>query len=256
MRSKPKPKQPNLETFTIVKMKRSELHANPYNPRTITKQARDKLAKGLKRHGLVQPVVWNKRTGRLVGGHQRLDIMDSIMVSKLPKQKNPSKTINIDYELQVAVIDVDEAKEQEIAILLNAEQAMGGWDTEKMAKVFKEFDLSLDGIGFDKLDLAMMIDDEQLAPLTQEVGAGAAAVKEVGEQVDHGLKAVKAAREVAREKMAKKNRTDFFVAFVFGSEEEKRKTMALLGQGEDERYLDGSLLLEVIELGKKKRGAR
>jgi ParB-like chromosome segregation protein Spo0J len=252
MRSKPKPKQPNLETFTIVKMRRSHLRANPYNPRTITKQARDKLAKGLKRHGLVQPIVFNRRTGHIVGGHQRLEIMDSIMFAK----KGKSLTTVEDYELQVAVIDVDEAKEQEIALLLNAEQAMGEWNTEKMAKVFKDFSIDLEGTGFSKLDLALMIDDEQLAPLTQEVGEGAAAVKEVGEQVDHGLKAVKAAREVAREKMAKKNRTDFFVAFVFGSEEEKRKAMALLGQDEDERYLDGSLLLEVIELGKKKKGAR
>src|SRR5689334_18110966 len=89
-----------LESFEIVSVRRSELKGAPYNPRQLGESEKRKLAKGLKRHGLVAPITWNARTGFVVGGHQRLTIMDSIVGKG-------------DYTLNVARIDVDEAREKE-----------------------------------------------------------------------------------------------------------------------------------------------
>lgn len=50
----------------------------PYNPRLDLKPGDpeyDKLAKVIGEFDLVEPLVWNKRTGNLVGGHQRLKIL-------------------------------------------------------------------------------------------------------------------------------------------------------------------------------------
>jgi hypothetical protein len=80
-------------------MNRSQLKAAPYNPRILSEAAKRKLRTGLKKHGLVAPLTFNKRTGNMVGGHQRLDQLDAL-----------AGTAN--YELDVAVIDVDEVREK------------------------------------------------------------------------------------------------------------------------------------------------
>ena len=52
----------------------AELIPAPYNPRLklkIHEPARRKLAASLREFGLVEPLVWNERTGHVVGGHAR-----------------------------------------------------------------------------------------------------------------------------------------------------------------------------------------
>ncbi len=88
-------REAGLENFAIEEMPRARLTAASYNPRKISEQERDKLKAALERHGLVAPVIWNRQTGNLVGGHQRISIMDSLMGTQ-------------DYSCQVSVIDVDE----------------------------------------------------------------------------------------------------------------------------------------------------
>jgi ParB-like chromosome segregation protein Spo0J len=57
----------------IIKMPINKLHGAAYNPRTINDGAMKGLEASMDRWGLVQPIVWNKRTNNVVGGHQRLD---------------------------------------------------------------------------------------------------------------------------------------------------------------------------------------
>jgi hypothetical protein len=66
-----------------------------YNPRTISDRAMEGLRNSIERFGIVQSVVWNKRTGRVVGGHQRLKIL---------VEKGEEET-------DVAVVDVDESED-------------------------------------------------------------------------------------------------------------------------------------------------
>ena len=97
-----------LENFTIEKINRNEIHGADYNPRKITESARKKLKQGMKKWGAVQPIIVNKRTMTIVGGHQRIDAMDQIL------RKN-------DYELSVAMIDVDEKDEVSLNVFLNTQ---------------------------------------------------------------------------------------------------------------------------------------
>jgi hypothetical protein len=132
-----------LQSFTMQKINRSELKGADYNPRVLDDKERAKLKAGLKRHGLVTPLTWNKRTGTLVGGHQRLSVLDSLAGSK-------------DYELDVAVIDVDLAREKEINILLNNQQAAGSWDMELLKGMFTDEAVTIEGSGFDQSDMMNM----------------------------------------------------------------------------------------------------
>ena len=58
-----------------------------YNPRKALKPdspAYRKLRASLQEFGLVEPLVWNELTGRVVGGHARLRILRDLGVEEVP----------------------------------------------------------------------------------------------------------------------------------------------------------------------------
>ena len=55
-----------------------DLDPAPYNPRSISPDALDGLRHSVERFGLVEPIVWNRRTGHVVGGHQRLKVLQRL----------------------------------------------------------------------------------------------------------------------------------------------------------------------------------
>ena len=64
-------------------MKISDLKAAPYNPRTVTPEALAALQTSLGEFGDIAGFTWNKRTGHLVSGHQRLEALRQKHGSKL-----------------------------------------------------------------------------------------------------------------------------------------------------------------------------
>jgi ParB-like chromosome segregation protein Spo0J len=77
----------------------SELIPAPYNPRAISPEALAGLRGSVERFGLVEPVVWNRRTGRVVGGHQRLKVLQQmgetetqVVVVDLPRWRRRRST--------------------------------------------------------------------------------------------------------------------------------------------------------------------
>ena len=53
----------------------SKLNPAEYNPRKNLQPGDaeyEKLKRSMEQFGYVEPVVWNKTTGRVIGGHQRL----------------------------------------------------------------------------------------------------------------------------------------------------------------------------------------
>ena len=83
------------ERYEIQEIGRGQIKNAAYNPRKISKEAREKLRKGLEAHGLVSPLTWNRRIGNLVSGHQRLSQIDQIEGAR-------------DYTLMVAVIPISQ----------------------------------------------------------------------------------------------------------------------------------------------------
>lgn len=132
-----------FETLTIS---RSDLKAAPYNPRKLHPKARAKIKANIARVGLLEPPIWNKRTGNLVGGHQRLSILDSL-------HKSP------DYALTVAVVDLTDKEEKEQNIFLNNGEAQGEWDLDAIEKMFREDHLSPDATGFDPASIIRLFGD-------------------------------------------------------------------------------------------------
>jgi len=63
----------NIKTIPVHK-----INPSLYNPRIDLQRGDpeyDALKNSMKKFGYVDPLVWNERTGHLVGGHQRLSFV-------------------------------------------------------------------------------------------------------------------------------------------------------------------------------------
>jgi len=139
--------RPSEYNKMIIETKKiSELKPAPYNPRQSTAKQEEKLKASLSKFGLVEPIIFNKQTGYIVGGHFRVR-----QLTKLGYE-----------EIECVIVDLNEADEKELNIRLNANT--GQWDWEMLANSWDSDELSewgLDGIGFD-VDAKDMGDDFSL----------------------------------------------------------------------------------------------
>lgn len=135
-----------FESFEMKTVPRSDIHGAPYNPRKIGTMQKKRLRDGIKKHGLVQPIIVNSRTMNIVGGHQRLSQLDKLEGSS-------------DYSLTVAVIDVDESEEAQINIELNNASMQGEWDFSKLAAMPEAFSFDFQEVGFTVPDVNEIFDN-------------------------------------------------------------------------------------------------
>lgn len=126
----------------ILKIPAEKLKPSRYNPRKDLKPGDpeyEKLRRSIEEFGYVEPVIWNKRTGNIVGGHQRYKVLLDMGVS----------------EVDCVVVDLDETKEKALNLALNKIQ--GDWDYEKLKDLLQEldtgeFDLELTGFDMDEIE--------------------------------------------------------------------------------------------------------
>lgn len=119
----------------IEKKNTVDLIPADYNPRKDLKPGDleyEKLKRSLEQFGYVEPVIWNKTTGRVVGGHQRLKVLIDMGIT----------------EVDCVVVEMDEEKEKALNVALN--KISGDWDKEKLALLIADlqgadFDVSLTG---------------------------------------------------------------------------------------------------------------
>ena len=137
-----------------IKIKRSQIKLAGYNPRKISPEAKRKLKENLSKMGLMGGLVWNKRTGNLVSGHQRLSILDI--------DKNYDvKTFENDYDVFVTCVDLSEKDEKTQNIFFNNQSAMGFFDEDKLHEIMTEVDFS-ELTGFSKKNQISMFADSSL----------------------------------------------------------------------------------------------
>lgn len=208
----------------IQTLKRSQLKGAEYNPRIIDKEAKKRLKKGLQQHGLVSPITWNKRTGNIVSGHQRISQLDALEKNK-------------DYELDVWVIDVSPEEEAVLNVQLNNPSMQGDWDLNKLADITEEFGIGFDEMGFSKLDVDFMFDgDERFTDMFETPEA---------EEVKTGLEAVKEARQAGKERMQDKNNINFYSVIVFEDEAAKADFYKKISVPLSEEYLTVDKILRL-----------
>lgn len=205
-----------FQAFETETISRNEIKNAPYNPRIIDAGAKKRLKAALRKHGLVSALTWNKRTGNLVGGHQRLEQLDALEKTK-------------DYELTVCVIDVDEADEAKLNVQLNNPSMQGDWDLDKLSEMTSEFDLSLDELGFSKTDADLLFEgDDRFSNLFEEKEAIASK-----EQIQK----IKECRSQAKETLKERNSINFYSVVVFENEEDREAFYKAISVPKYEEYI-------------------
>jgi len=144
-------------------MKVKDLKPANYNPRKISDEQLKMLKKSLLEFGDLSGIVYNRRTGNLVGGHQRVKCIPQDAVIEKHELKEPTRTgtiaegfITINGE-KYAYREVDWDIKKEKQANRAANKHGGEWDSEILAQVIKELmeqeDFDKDLIGFSDKEL-------------------------------------------------------------------------------------------------------
>ena len=95
-----------------------------YNPRKDLKpgdREYDTIKRSLDRYGYVSPIIWNEVTGNIVGGHQRF----KVLVAEGAQ------------EIECSVVHIEDPEDEKaLNIMLN--KAVGDWDKVKLADLLQE----------------------------------------------------------------------------------------------------------------------
>jgi len=130
--------------------------------------------------GCVEPLVWNKRTGNLVEGHQRF----KIILAQGAK------------EAQVSVVDLPIEKEKALNIAFN--KIRGDWDKNKLAELIDELvktpQIDIETVGFDMPEAEQLISDihgntepVEATDLQAQLNAGLPVITRPGDLIELGL---------------------------------------------------------------------
>ncbi len=138
----------------LTTMSLTDLKPAPYNPRVRLKPGDPryrKLKRSIEHFGLVEPLVWNRRTGYLVGGHQRYQLLCDLGHTDVP----------------VSVVDLPPEQEKALNVILNNREAQSDWDLPGLTAVLEELANlpvpELAATGFDPAHLKTL--QAELAPV-------------------------------------------------------------------------------------------
>jgi hypothetical protein len=126
--------------------------AASYNPRKIKPSELEKLKRSLAEFGFVQPVVVNRRTSTIVGGHQRVKAAQALGLESIP----------------VVYVELDEARERALNLGLN--RISGEWEEGALAEVLEglqvdpNIDVALTGFDPPEIDELTHVDTTPLDP--------------------------------------------------------------------------------------------
>lgn len=139
----------------IRKIPIEELAPALYNPRLELQPgnpAYEKLKRSIETFGYVEPIIFNEQTGRVVGGHQRLNVLRDL-----------GETM-----ADCVVVDLCEADEKALNVALN--KISGEWDMPKLKDLLEDidngaYDITLTGFDMDEIEKLMT----QFAPDSEDI---------------------------------------------------------------------------------------
>jgi len=135
-----------LGRVRLARKRIKDLRAAKYNPRTISKEAAGGLDESVSRFGLVEPIVWNRQTKRVVGGHRRLESL---------KRQGVKFT-------DVSIVDIPEIEEKALNLALNSASLQGEF-TPAVAEILAEI-----RIGAPELVEPLLLEDIEIPVAPKE----------------------------------------------------------------------------------------
>lgn len=150
----------------IRTLKAAEIKAAEYNPRRDLQPEDaeyEKLRRSIEEFGYIEPIIWNERSGNVVGGHQRLKVLLEKGVEAI----------------EAVVVDLDEKDEKILNVLLN--KVKGRWDIGKLADLLQQLDEAgaMELTGFEDWELqSLLMQYDHIKDLMEEDFSGYSDEKE------------------------------------------------------------------------------
>lgn len=150
----------------IRTLKAAEIKAAEYNPRRDLQPEDaeyEKLRRSIEEFGYIEPIIWNERSGNVVGGHQRLKVLLEKGVE----------------DIEAVVVDLDEKDEKILNVLLN--KVKGRWDIGKLADLLQQLDEAgaMELTGFEDWELqSLLMQYDHIKDLMEEDFSGYSDEKE------------------------------------------------------------------------------
>jgi ParB-like chromosome segregation protein Spo0J len=132
-------------SFPVESVPFEKINPAPYNPRRRLRpggRQYESLRRSITEFGLVEPLVWNRQTGNLVGGHQRMAVLADLGHVEAP----------------CLVVDLPLSREKVLNVALNKVQ--GEWDREALTELITEIAASEEEVtltGFDGNELDRLL---------------------------------------------------------------------------------------------------
>lgn len=211
------------ERYEMRVVKRSEIHLADYNPRKIDKETRNRLKKGLKKFGLVSPLLINGTDMTLISGHQRISVMDEL--EKYPEH---------DYELNVSVVFLSKEDEMALNVQMNNTSMMGEFDIEGLTNMV-DLGANVSDFGFSESDIDIMFgDNPDIVDFLSD--------SEEVEQSKEAIQQVKEHRQEMMKEQKEQNSASYYFIVVCESSSEKKEIMNKMGVPEYEEFVDSRYL--------------
>lgn len=147
-------------------LKAAEIKAAEYNPRRDLQPEDaeyEKLRRSIEEFGYIEPIIWNERSGNVVGGHQRLKVLLEKGVE----------------DIEAVVVDLDDKDEKILNVLLN--KVKGRWDIGKLADLLQQLDEAgaMELTGFEDWELqSLLMQYDHIKDLMEEDFSGYSDEKE------------------------------------------------------------------------------
>lgn len=100
-----------------------------------------RIARSIEKYGCVEPIIWNEKTGNVIGGHQRLKVLAATGA----------------VEVDVSVVQLSLEDEKALNLALN--KISGQWDNEKLSAVLQDLSAGFDVevTGFDQHEVDALV---------------------------------------------------------------------------------------------------
>lgn len=151
-----------MEVHRPTMVDAAKLKPAPYNPRRISRAMLDSLKASIQQNGFVEPVVAQKSTLTIIGGHQRLEALRQLCRDaneKLPK-------------IPVVLVDVDDRRARLMNIALN--RIDGEFDDALLGSLLGGLgeisDVELLGAGLTDVEVAALLAPSELPEGTMTFG--------------------------------------------------------------------------------------
>ena len=152
-----------MSKLDVGKIRLLDIEPADYNPRRINDTQLSKLSKSIKDFGLVDPIIINLQNNKIIGGHQRYQVLLDEYTSN-DTELYILKLGDIGWVFPTADLKIEsEEHEKALNILLNQTNLMGEWDDLKLEMVLTELndmDFDLDMTGFEDYELELYLDDD------------------------------------------------------------------------------------------------